>query len=143
MNIDHQTSSRRQIYAIGVLCVLLTLTVHERADIPAFPFPGVPIIKTAEDFDAARNHPIQFQGHSFQLAGRIIRAQTTTRGVTFKAEWLPFPENTYSGPETRSTPEPQPIVPSICIFPELLTTTAGDKAMNSSWLATWQVWKTW
>ena len=59
---------------------------------------------------------MQFQGQSFQLAGRIIRAETTPRGVTFKAEWLPFPTDTYSGPEARSTPEPQPHRPFFMHF---------------------------
>ncbi|MDR4485739.1 MAG: hypothetical protein R3B95_21530 [Nitrospirales bacterium] len=90
------------------LCALLTLIVHGCAHLPSFPSPGVPIIKIAQDYDAVRNHPVQFQNQPAQLAGRIVHAETTTRGVTFMAEWLPFPENTYSGPETRSTPEPQP-----------------------------------
>ena len=90
------------------LCALLTLIVHGCAHLPSFPIPGVPIIKIAQDYDAVRNHPVQFQNQPVQLAGRIVHAETTTRGVTFMAEWLPFPENTYSGPETRSTPEPQP-----------------------------------
>lgn len=89
-------------------CVLLALVVHGCAHLPTFPIRGVPIIKTAEDYDAVRNRPIQYHNQRVQLAGRIVRAETTTRGVTVKAEWLPFPENTYSGPETRSTPAPQP-----------------------------------
>lgn len=96
---------RMQFDCLGVLCGLLTLVVHGCARLPTFPIPGVPIIKTAEDYDAARNYPMQFQDRHVQLAGRIVRAETTTEGVPFKAEWLPFPENTYSGPETRSTPE--------------------------------------
>lgn len=111
MNIDQQGFPRLQMYSIGVLCALLTLGVHGCAPICSFPFSGVPIIKTAQDYDAARNHPMQsmqFQNQLFQLAGRIVHAETTPRGVTFKAEWLPFPVETYSGPEARSTPEPQP-----------------------------------
>jgi hypothetical protein len=40
----------------------------------------------------------------------------TQGGVTFKAKWLPFPENTYAGPEARSTPEPQPHRPFFIHF---------------------------
>lgn len=103
--------------SLGVWCVLLTLVVHGCAHLPSFPIPEVPIIKTAEDYDAVRNYPMQFHNQPVQLAGRIVRAETTTRGVTVKAEWLPFPENTYSGPETRSTPEPQPHRPFFMHFP--------------------------
>lgn len=108
---------RMQLDCLGVLCALLTLVVHGCAHLPTFPIPGVPIIKTAEDYDTVRNYPMQFQDQHVQLAGRIVRAETTTEGVTFKAEWLPFPENTYSGPETRSTPEPHLHRPFYMHFP--------------------------
>ena len=116
MNIGHQPFSRIQIYSIGVLCALLPLAVQGCTQLPAFPFPGVPIIKTAQNYDEIRTHPGQFQNQPFQLAGRIVRAETTPRGVTFKAEWLPFPEDTYSGPEARSIPEPQPHHPFFMHF---------------------------
>ena len=108
MNFDQQRRSQIQAYSLGVLCAFLSLDVHGCANIPDFPFQEVPIIKTAQDYDALRNHPRQFQNQPFQLAGRIVRAEKNPGVVTFKAEWLPFPENTYAGPEERSTPEPQP-----------------------------------
>ena len=116
MNIDQQRCSWIRADSLGVLCALLTLVVHGCAHLPSFPFPGVPIIKTAQDYDAVRNHPRQFQNQPFQLAGRIVRAETTPGGVTFKAEWLSFPEDSYAGPEARSTPEPQPRRPFLMHF---------------------------
>jgi hypothetical protein len=64
----------------------------------------VPIIHTSQDFDELTTDPMQFQHLSIQLAGRIRGAKTTNGGVTFLAEWVPFPNNTYAGPETRSLP---------------------------------------
>lgn len=106
-----------QLACLDVLCALLTLVLHGCAHLPSFPIPGVPIIKTAKDYDAVRNHPMQFHNQPVQLAGRIVPAETTLEGVTFKTEWLPFPENTYSGPETRSTPEPHLHRPFYMHFP--------------------------
>ena len=104
MNIDQRPISRFRIYRIGVLFALLTVPMQGCSPIPTFPFPGVTIIKTPQDFDDVKNQSKQFQNHSFQLAGRIRGAKTTPQGVIFLADWLPFPEDTYAGPETRSTP---------------------------------------
>jgi hypothetical protein len=80
MNIDQQRFSWIQLGFLGVLYALLTLVVHGCAHLPSFRYPGVPIIKTAQGYDAVRCHPRQFQNQPFQLAGRIVRAETTPGG---------------------------------------------------------------
>ena len=92
------------MYSIGVLCALLTHAIQGCAPIPSFPFPGVAILQTSQDFDALKNDPMQFQNLSIQLAGRIRGVETTKKNLTFLAEWLPFPKDTYAGPETRAFP---------------------------------------
>ncbi len=99
--LNHHGVSRIQVYCI---CALLNLAAHGCAPIPTFPIPGVTIIQNSQDFDDIKNQSQQFHDHSFQLAGRIKGTDTTPTGVRFLAEWLPFPADTYSGPETRSLP---------------------------------------
>lgn len=73
------------------------------APLPDFPFPGATIIENQPLYNSLRKRPKDFQGRRVQLAGRIIYSETTSKGVTVLAEWLPFPEDTFAGPETRST----------------------------------------
>ena len=143
MNIDQQRFSWIQLDCLCVLCALLTLAVHACSHLTSFPFPGMPIIKTAQDYDVVRNHPRQFQNQPFQLAGRIVRAETTPEGWPLRQSGYPFLKISMQDLRPGRLQNPNPIVSSICIFPGLLTTTAGDKAMSSSCLATWQAWKIW
>lgn len=96
------TLSRTQIYSGALLYALLFLTVSGCASLPTFPFPEATIIKTQQDFAQLTSRPMQSQDNDVQLAGRIISVETTRKGVTFLAHWLPFPKDAFSGPETRS-----------------------------------------
>ena len=69
-NIANLRFSRIQLDCLGVLCAVIPLPLYGCAHLPSFPFPGVSILKTADDFDAAWNHPTQFQYHLFHPADR-------------------------------------------------------------------------
>ena len=86
-----------------LLWACLSIAFYGCAHHPTFPYPGVSVLQTTEDFEALRTDPLRFRKQDVQLAGRLIGVKETPEGIRFLAEWLPFPENTYAGPETRST----------------------------------------
>ncbi len=96
--------SWREFCFVALLSALLSLNLNSCAP-PSqdFPLPNATILHNSEDFDEIRRDLEEFQHRDFQLAGRIIRTHTSPTGVIFLAEWLPFPHNTFAGPEAKST----------------------------------------
>lgn len=65
---------------------------------PDFPANGRPAVETAEQF-ARLSRPVRAQGgRGVRIAGRLVRAEATSRGFKLLAEWLPFPERPSEGP---------------------------------------------
>ena len=92
-----------EIRALGILSVLFSSNFHGCAPVQTFPLSKAAILQTSKEFDEVRWDLQKYQHHEFQLAGRIIRAETIPTGVVFLAEWLPFPKNPFVGPEAKST----------------------------------------
>ena len=106
MNIEDHVSLGVQIVSVGVLWASFFLLISGCASLPIFPFPDATIIETQKDWERIKNPSLDSQNQTFQLAGRIIRAEVTEEGVSFLANWLPFPTNAFDGPSTRSIGSP-------------------------------------
>lgn len=74
---------------------LLSACVHPSD----FPENGTPTIKTQAELARLVTHPKLYMKQPFKLAGRIIRAESIKQDVVILAQWLPFPDDTFSGPE--------------------------------------------
>ncbi len=132
MKIEYCLSARNSFQCMSILCVWLFLTVDSCAPVPTFPDIRTTIIRTPQDFAGVKDPTFQSQNDTLQLAGRIIRSETTLKGVTFHAEWLPFPENTFAGPESLSTGLFNRRFSML--FPGIIDHEVGDKGMSFSWL---------
>ena len=82
---------------VAVLCALLAASVA-CAPRPIFPENGSPAIDTRAEIDALVSRAEPFRGKPVMVAGRLVRAELDENGITILADWLPYPEDTYSGP---------------------------------------------
>lgn len=63
------------------------------------------VIRTPQAFYALKNDPARLEDDRIKIAGRIILAKIHDNAVKMTAEWLPFPDDSFVGPEARSTGE--------------------------------------
>ena len=98
-----QALTRIQMFSMIVLSVWPSLVISGCTPVPTFPSTNSTIIKTLQDFDAMKYPSTQFQDRTVEIAGRIIQAESNPRDTTFLAEWLPFPDLKFTGPESSST----------------------------------------
>ena len=65
---------------------------------PVFPENGAPPIDTPAKLVALVSNAERFRGQDVKVAGRLVRGELDENGITILADWLPYPEDTYSGP---------------------------------------------
>ena len=64
-----------------------------------FPKNGSEILKSEAEFGVLTAQPDVYQGRAIRLAGRMVGVETTNQGTIVVAEWLPYPNNEYEGPD--------------------------------------------
>ncbi len=66
---------------------------------PFFPTNGSQILKSENEFGVLKAEPEVYQGQAIKLAGRIVSIEPSAQGTLVLAEWLPYPDVEYVGPE--------------------------------------------
>lgn len=51
------------------------------------------------EFGVLRAQPDVYQGRAIRMAGRIVGVESTAEGTMVTAEWLPYPQTEYEGPD--------------------------------------------
>ncbi len=64
-----------------------------------FDMNGSQALKSESEFGSLTARPDVFRGKAIKMAGRIIGVETTSSGTMMTAEWLPYPDVEYEGPE--------------------------------------------
>ena len=65
----------------------------------SFPTKGSQALKSESEFGVLTAKPDVFQGRAIKLAGRMVGVETTAEGTIVTAEWMPYPDTEYEGPE--------------------------------------------
>ena len=68
------------------------------ASAPIFEGNGSQALKSESEFGVLTAQPDVYQGRAVKLAGRIVGVESTNGGTLVSAEWLPYPDVEYVGP---------------------------------------------
>ena len=77
---------------------LLWVIVSGCASAPIFEGNGSHTLKSESEFGVLTAQPDVYQGRAVKLAGRIVGVESTNGGTLVSAEWLPYPDVEYVGP---------------------------------------------
>ena len=78
---------------------LLFLVLTGCASPPTFENNGSQALQSESEFGVMTAQPDVFQGRAVRMAGRIVGVESTDQGTMVTAEWLPYPQTEYEGPE--------------------------------------------
>ena len=87
----------RYLMNLSVSIVFLFLTAC--ASSSPFENNGSQPVQSQAEFGVMTAQPDVFQGRAIRLAGRIVGVEATTEGTMVTAEWLPYPQTEYEGPD--------------------------------------------
>ncbi|MDT7042861.1 Slp family lipoprotein [Candidatus Nitronereus thalassa] len=68
------------------------------ASSPFFPNNGQ-VVKSETEFGVLKAEPDVYKGGTVKLAARIVSVEPSKQGTLVVAEWLPYPQSEYDGPE--------------------------------------------
>ena len=85
---------------IGIPIVAALLLIVWGCSSPTqFPTNGNHALKAESDFGVLTAQPDAYRGQAMKFAGRIVSVESTDQGTLVLAEWLPYPNREYDGPE--------------------------------------------